>query len=288
MYTEESVNKLIQAVEKEFTAHLAKAEEDSSSKLAKSEGESASVDGSTKLAKAEDEKSEKPKHEEEKKEAPKSEEKPAEEKEAPKAEEAPAKEEGKEEGAEEHKEASAEHSEGADEGHGYDDEDLAHMHSMYSSMSHGELKAHHDAVKKCLDGKSEKAAPAMESAPMAKSETVEVKTEKPAVEVELLKSESAAKDAQIADLKKSLDVATEFLNKLFTKKSAPAAKAITSVETIAKSEGGKEEKDLSKNEITAILNKKVADPSLTKSDRDLINAFYLNSGSINSISHLLK
>ena len=60
------------------------------------------------------------------------------------------------------------------------------------------------------------------------------------------------------------------------------------MEQIAKSEDFKEEKELSKNEISVILSKKVSSPSLTKSDRDAINAFYLNGANINTISHLLK
>jgi hypothetical protein len=50
---------------------------------------------------------------------------------------------------------------GADAGHGYDDEDMQHMKSMYASMSRAELIAHHDAVKEALDAQSgAQAAPA--------------------------------------------------------------------------------------------------------------------------------
>jgi hypothetical protein len=75
---------------------------------------------------------------------------------------------------------------------------------------------------------------------------------------------------------------------LVEKKVAPQGKAITSLDVVAKSEGGQEEKTLSKGEIDTILSKKSQDPKLEKSDRDAINAFYLNGASINSISHLLK
>ena len=107
-------------------------------------------------------------------------------------------------------------------------------------------------------------------------------------EVELLKSESQAKDAKIDGLQKSLDAVSTFLTKLVEKRVAPAGKAILSLDVIAKSEGGSDEKTLSKGEIDAALIKKSQDPKLEKSDRDLINAYYLSSGSINSISHLLK
>lgn len=292
MYTEKELNKLIEDVEKEFTAHLAKHEEAQTS-LAKSEEaavESAPV-VETALAKAEDEKP--AAKEEEKKEEPKSEEKPAPEaKEGEKSAEAPAKEEGKEAApAPEGKEGEAPAAPAAsDEGHGYDDEDLDHMNKMYASMSKGELKAHHDAIKACLDNCAMEKCGESAPAPMAKTEeTVEVKVEdKAPAELELLKSESAAKDAKISDLQKKLDIATEFVTKLFAKKSAPAGKAITNLETIAKSEGSEEVKPLNKNEITAILAKKAAEPTLTKSDRDAINAYYLNGASIDKISHLLK
>lgn len=108
-------------------------------------------------------------------------------------------------------------------------------------------------------------------------------------EVELLKSEIAAEKAKTEGLQKNLDAVSAFLTKLVEKKVAPAGKAITSLDVIAKSEGVKEdEKPFSKDEIDTLLSKKAQDPKLEKSDRDLINSFYLNGGNINSISHLLK
>lgn len=269
MYTEKELAKLIEDVEKEFTAHLAKTEESNSS-LAKSEGEAVS------LAKAEEEAEKKPAKEESE-----SEEKPAveakdESKDEPKDEtKAPA-----EEGKKEEKPAAE------SEEHGYDEEDLEHMNKMYGSMSKAELKAHHDAIKGCLDKCGD-----ITEVPMGKSEdiSVEVKEEvQSPEEVNLLKSEIEAKDAKVAELQKNLDVATEFLTKLFSKKSAPAAKAITSLESIAKSEHFTEEKTLTKSEITSILAKKAADPSTTKSDREAINDYYLGSKSLQKINHLLK
>jgi hypothetical protein len=298
-YTEKELQKLIENVEKEFTAHLAKAEEGVKATLAKSESvESAapSVDGTEPLAKAEDDKPAKAEDEKkDKEEAPKSDEKPAAEaKEGDKPAEAPAKEEGKEAAPadapakEESKEAAP-----APDHCDYDDEDMDHMHKMYASMSKGELRAHHDAIKKTLDGMGMEKCGDMAPAPMAKSEetqAVEVKPEviQPSPEVEVLKTEVQAKSAKIEELQKSLELVTEFVAKL-AKKSAPQGKAITHLETIAKSESLKEDKQLSKTEITTILAKKAADPSLTKSDRDAINAYYFTGQvNVNSISHLLK
>jgi hypothetical protein len=107
-------------------------------------------------------------------------------------------------------------------------------------------------------------------------------------ELELAKAEAAESKAKAETLQKSLDLATQILTKLVEKKSAPQGKAITSLDAITKSEGSSGEKTLTKSEIDAVLSRKAMDPKLEKSDRELINNFYLNGGSINSISHLLK
>lgn len=202
----------------------------------------------------------------------------------------------------------------------YDEEDMQHLQKMYMSMSRGELICHHDAIKMALDASAAPAADAAAApaAPaeagvdkmgmamsekmgkcgdmsMSKTETntsteikVEVKAESEK-ELALAKSEAAAEKAKATELQKNLDAATVFITKLVEKVGAPQGKAITSLDVIAKSEGAKaEEQTLSKSEITAVLAKKCADPSLKKSDRDAINAFYLNGAGINTISHLLK
>jgi|SRR5581483_8529059 len=158
MYTETQLSKLIEDVEKEFTAHLAKAEEGFKVSLAKSEEANAN---SEPLAKAEEgekkppteKKPEAKEGKEEGKEAPSHDgkeaapapaegEKPAEGAPAPEAKEgAPAPAEGAP--------APAQGGDQCD----YDAEDLEHMSKMYMSMSKGELLAHHDAVRKALDTK---------------------------------------------------------------------------------------------------------------------------------------
>lgn len=298
-YTEKQLTKLLADVEKEFTIHLEKAEENF--KLAKSEGESTATGvEQTILAKAEDDSADDKKEDkkDDAKEAPAAESKDE-------AKEAPA--------AESEEEVAAAPAEQADaaapaaDGHGYDEEDLAHLNEMYSSMSFEELMAHHDAVKACLDAMAAEqapaqeapapeapvadvaAAPAAEAAPIDKCGDMQIAKSEGSVEVELVKSELAAQKAKNEELKKTLDAVQEFVTKLASKKAAPAAKAITAVETIAKSEITTEVKQLSKSEITAILNKKSADPKLSKSEREAINSYY-GSGqvSIEKISHLLK
>ncbi len=285
-YTQQDVAKLVQDVELAFSAQMAKAET-----LAKSEeGEKAPEDKK--------EHEEKPEHKEA---APKA------EAEGEKAPEAHA-------GAEH--EEKPEHDESHEEGHDYDAEDMEHMEKMYRSMSKGEQAAHHSCLQKCM-GKSEAKPAEMEKhekekdmgtdghksggeesacepkdtpgakSPASKAEGMQMEKSENQ-EVELLKSELAVSKAQGEELKKNYDAVQEFLTKL-VKKTAPQAKAITSLEAIAKSEMPTEEKVLSKKEILDVLKVKTADPSLKKSDRDAINAFCLNGYvNVNSISHLLK
>jgi hypothetical protein len=230
-YTEQQLSKLIEDVETMFKSALAKEEgSDNSETLAKSEEASelateAKVEEVTEQVEA------------------------AQEQPLAKAED-----EKKDEKKEEHK----------DEKCDYDDEDMEEMHKMYTSMSKGELDAHRNAVHKSWMAKFGEMS-------MAKSEEVKVEEKVKAEEAKpeansdlaLLKSEIEAKNTENEKLKKSLDTVAEILTKL-VKKSAPAGKAITSYEAVTKSEGAAEEKVLSKGEITAILNKKAADPTMSK------------------------
>lgn len=346
-YTETQLTKLIEDVEKEFTAHLTKAE---------------SVDLS--LSKAEDDKKPKPEEKEAK----------------PEAEPEASKPEGSEAKPEEHAKPEGESSaplapapeatQGMD-GHDYDAEDLAHLEKMYMSMSKGELKAHHDACRAALDSKGMEKCENTSSGMMGKSE---IKDENPTLnskptdkgeqlfndkqnggiegyqphdalgakspasdangakinksecdrrnggkqeeqapgktpgakspaskadgdqmnksentEVELLKSELSTTSAKYDELKKNYDGVAAFLSKLLEKKTAPAAKAITSLDVIAKSEDVEGEKTLTKNEVHDILCKKSSEPSLKKSDREAINTYYLKGQvDVTGISHLLK
>lgn len=112
IYTEQELADLISKVELEFSAHLAKAENEVKAQaLAKSE-EVAKCGEMTK----------------------KEEDKEHEEKESAKKE---AKEEDKEEDSKE-------------EGHDYDEEDLEELHKLYKGMSDSERQLHHSAIKKCM------------------------------------------------------------------------------------------------------------------------------------------
>jgi hypothetical protein len=108
-------------------------------------------------------------------------------------------------------------------------------------------------------------------------------------EADLLKSEIESLKKENEDSKNQLNAVTAFLTKFVEKTTPPPQKAITSIDVIAKGEGaGAEVQPLTKSEITPILLKKSADPTLAKADRDAINEFYLNGADIKTISHLLK
>jgi hypothetical protein len=305
-YDEQKLSSLIDEVTKEFTRELAKAEE--SFKASKPE-ESDKKDEKKPEEKKESDKPEDKGNKESSEQAPSKEAAPQ----AESKEGQPQQEAGKESQA---PQAAAPE---AQDAHGYDDEDMQHMHSMYSSMSKPELKAHHDCIRKCMDGMamseqgmakaemednkegehrpnggptdgeaaSKKTASSSDDQALEKSEKfLEVDTTS-IKEVEILKSELQAAKAEADATKKNLEAVETFLKK-FVEKAAPAGKAITSLDVIAKTESvSKAEKPLSKSEIDSKLLAKAKDQSLSKSDRDAINSYYFTKN-IEKVSHLLK
>jgi hypothetical protein len=298
-YSNDELNSLIAEVEKEFTTHLAKAEE--SFKLAKSEDESHKDESKEKdEAKAKEDSD----GESEKK------------MESEKPEDKGIKDQDQQKEGEHPLPAKDEMGPKSDEDHGYDEEDMHHMEKMYSSMSKGEMKAHHDCIRKCMDGMGLKkcedgmakgemgdaakdaegyrpnGGPSDGEAAKAKcpkeyGEQAMEKSEKFVEEVGMLKSELAAAKAESESHQKNLEVAVSFLKK-FLEKTAPAGKAITSLDIIAKTESDSAEKPLSKSEIDAKLTAKAKDFSLSKADRDAITSYYCGSKDIKRVSHLLK
>jgi hypothetical protein len=76
---------------------------------------------------------------------------------------------------------------------------------------------------------------------------------------------------------------------LVEKKAAPAAKAITSLDVIAKSEGaGEGEAADEGTEIDSKLLRKSQDTSTSKADQRCNQRFLSKGGDIKGISHLLK
>lgn len=306
-YDEQKLSSLIDEVTKEFTRELAKAEE--SFKASKPE-ESEKKDEKKPEEKNASEKPESKDGKESTEQAPSKEA-------APQAE---SKEQAPQEAGKEQSQAPQAAAPEAQDAHGYDDEDMQHMHSMYSSMSKPELKAHHDCIRKCMDGMamseqgmakaemedakegehrpnggptdgeaaSKKTASSSDDQALEKSEKfLEVDTSASVKEVEILKSELQAAKAEADATKKNLEAVETFLKK-FVEKAAPAGKAITSLDVIAKTESvSKAEKPLSKSEIDSKLLAKAKDLSLSKSDRDAINSYYFTKN-IEKVSHLLK
>jgi hypothetical protein len=196
------------------------------------------------------------------------------------------KEEPKDEAKEESKEESKEEDKKEDESHGYDEEDLEEMHKMYSAMSKAEREAHKAAIEKC--GEMSQMAKSEEKSVEVEKEEVEVKTETNSEDTTLLKSEIETIKKENEELKKNIEGLVAAMN-VYVAKKAPARKAITEIEFVKKSEeGNSEEKPLSKSEIDKILAKKVVDPSLSRTDREAINSFYLTNAGVEKIKHLLK
>jgi hypothetical protein len=163
-----------------------------------------------------------------------------------------------------------------------EEEDYETIDDLYASMTKSEKEAHYAAVKKSIFGE-EVEEEAVEEQSMEKSEEVEAKEDND--EVEMLKSENE-------ELKKNYEQLNELVSKLFNTKKAPAQKAVTNVNYIAKSEETEvEEKEdfsnMSKSEVTAKL-KAIDYSELKKSDREAINNYYLDNGSVDSIKHLIR
>jgi hypothetical protein len=163
----------------------------------------------------------------------------------------------------------------------FEEEEEETIDDLYASMTKSEKEAHYAAVKKSIFGE-EVEEEAVEEQSMEKSEEVEAKEDE---EVEMLKSENE-------ELKKNYEQLNELVSKLFNTKKAPAQKAVTNVNYIAKSEETEfEEKEdfsnMSKSEVTAKL-KAIDYSELKKSDREAINNYYLDNGSVDSIKHLIR
>jgi hypothetical protein len=299
-YTEKELNSLISEVEREFASHLAKAEE--GFKLSKSENLEDEPE------KKDKEKASKESHSESDKKM---------ESESP--EDKGVKDQHQQDTSKDHKGGPMESKEGREKSdekensRPHDDEDMQELHSLYGSMTKPELKDHHDVIRKCMDNiglaKCEDSMAKAETEDKAEDEGYrpnggpkdgESKAEKgPAcsdaqalnksessIEISLLKSELEASKAKAEASEKSLVAVESFLKK-FVEKTAPAGKAITSLDIIAKTESVQKEKPLSKSEIDAKLLAKAKDVSLSKSDREAINSYYF-SKNIEKVSHLLK
>lgn len=159
-----------------------------------------------------------------------------------------------------------------------EEEDYETIDDLYASMTKSEQEAHYAAVKKSLYGEE------IEAQQEEVEEKIEKAEENDEEEVEMLKSENE-------ELKKNYEELKSMVDQLFNVKKAPAQKAVTNVNYIAKSEESNSEEidfsEMSKNEITAKL-KTIDYSGLKKSDREAINNYYLDNGSVDSIKHLIR
>jgi hypothetical protein len=174
-----------------------------------------------------------------------------------------------------------------DDKHDYDDEDMEEMHKMYSSMGKAERQLHKSAIEKCGDMMVAKSEEVTKEEPLTKSEDAQ-SLKKAEEEISLAKKELDGVKEENEKLKKNLEEVVSAMNGFLSKKG-PQRKAITSIEYVKKSEieNTPEAKVLTKSEITAILNRKAADPSLSKSDREAIKTYYLKGASLEVVKHLL-
>jgi len=163
-----------------------------------------------------------------------------------------------------------------------EEEDYETIDDLYASMTKSEQEAHYAAVKKSLYGEEVEAQQEEAEEKIEKSEAKAEENDEE--EVEMLKSENE-------ELKKNYEELKSMVDQLFNVKKAPAQKAVTNVNYIAKSEESNSEEidfsEMSKNEITAKL-KTIDYSGLKKSDREAINNYYLDNGSVDSIKHLIR
>ena len=161
----------------------------------------------------------------------------------------------------------------------YDEEDMATMNSLYEDMSKSEKEVHFASVKKALFGDQE-------TEEVAKSEKTEDTIAK--AEFDSVTKENAELKTDNDTLKKNIEGLTAALNK-FLQARVPKQKAVTEIQYIKKSENANEDvKNLSRDEVTKVLNTKIRGGEITKAeDKEAINAYYLDNKTIDTIKHLL-
>lgn len=211
-------------------------------------------------------------HEEEKKEEKEKVEEERVEKEE-KVEHEEEKEELKEKVEKEEEEKKEEKEEGEDEP--YTKEEIEELYRLYSALSDRERQIHKEILEKCGEIK------------VAKSEQLQYE--------QILKSELKQEIEQLkkenAELKKSLnELVGRLLNAI--QKNPPVRKTFNVLTKNEDSIGGQDKTDiekLSKSEIAEILKNKAASFTLSKSDREAINKYFITGQKdISLIKHLLK
>lgn len=175
-----------------------------------------------------------------------------------------------------------------EQGFDYDEEDIAEMNQMYSSMTKAEATAHYESLKKALSIE--------ETVPAVQAEGIVAKSEVTSDETALLKSEIETLKSEKEKLEKSFSDLTAKLTAFFKGDKAPKQKAITKLEYVAKSEDEQKPETkvtedvskLDKAEVSKRLTAQIRSGKLEKAEREKINEFYQSgSKNIESIRHLL-
>lgn len=186
-----------------------------------------------------------------------------------------------------------------EQGFNYNESDIAEMDALYGSMTKAEAEAHFESLKKALGKENEVKAEPKADEVVAKSEDKSEKIENKgeSEETKLLKSEIETLKSEKEKLEKSFKDLTAKLTEFFKgKQSAPKQKAITKLEFVAKSEDEVQKNDapaedvtkLDKSEVSRRLTAKIRSGKLEKAEREKINEFYQSgSKNIESIRHLL-
>jgi hypothetical protein len=168
------------------------------------------------------------------------------------------------------------------------------LEAEYSKLDPETLKMHYLAAKAALfaamgggaGGAPEASAPAAPpAAPPAAGPGMEASAPAPAMKSE--KNDASLSKAEKAELE-TLREQVKLQEKLFDLLNAPARKAVTAVDFVAKSEEKADKRVLSKSEVASKLKTVTADAKLSKSDRELVNGYVLGTVSIDKIEHLLK
>jgi hypothetical protein len=167
------------------------------------------------------------------------------------------------------------------------------LEAEYSKLDPETLKMHYLAAKAALfaamgggaGGAPEASAPAAPPAAPPAPGGMEASAPPPAMKSE--KGTASLSKAEKAELD-SLREQVKLQERLFDLLNAPARKAVTAVDFVAKSEEKAEKRVLSKSEVAAKLKTVTADAKLAKSDRELVNGYVLGTVSIDKIEHLLK
>jgi len=177
--------------------------------------------------------------------------------------------------------------------------------AKYDGLEESELKMHYLAAKAALMKKMQSAAPAPGASPsaappMAPSPSASpAPAPAPAMKAEIaaapanggqmLKSEQAEvalAKAQVEQLSQQFQVLARAVELL----AQPQRKAITGINQgfLAKTEESTNKPAMTKDQVLAKLKNRVSDPSLSKSDRNLINKYSVGSIDVSQIEHLLK